>query len=162
MRRPSPDVLPEVARAAWDTVRSSDGPELVLTACCTLMTPMYGGGVTPGKVDCELPIRASALRGQLRFWWRLLNGAGRKPAAVFSDESALWGGISGHGPRASQVTVRVAADPVNDPDKRLVAWKSLENSPSYALILNPRRQSRASGRAVSLRAGAALQADGKE
>ena len=104
MRRPNPDVLPEVARAVWDTVRSSDGPELVLTACCTLMTPMYGGGVTPGKVDCELPIRASALRGQLRFWWRLLNGAGRKPAEVFSDESALWGGISGHGPRASQVT----------------------------------------------------------
>ena len=137
MRRPSPNVLPEVAQAVWDTVQSSDGPELVLTACCTLITPMYGGGVTPGKVDCELPIRASALRGQLRFWWRLLNGAGREPAEVFSDESALWGGISGHGPRASQVTVRVAADPVNDPDKRLVAWKNIENSPSYALILNP-------------------------
>ena len=68
---------------------------------------MFGGGVTAGEVDPEMPIRASALRGQLRFWWRLLYGADKEPAKLFVAESALWGGISSEGPRVSQVTLQV-------------------------------------------------------
>ena len=139
MRRPSPNVLPEVAQAVWDTVQSSDGPERVLTACCTLMTPMYGGGVTPGKVDCELPIRASALRGQLRFWWRLLQCTGDDGEAfadsrkLFGVETDLWGGISSKGPRASRVALQVKSTPVEE--QRLVAWRNGQGFPAYALIL---------------------------
>jgi CRISPR-associated protein Cmr1 len=40
---------------------------------CKLATPMYGGGVTPNGVDRAMPIRATAIRGQLRFRWRLLD-----------------------------------------------------------------------------------------
>ncbi len=41
---------------------------------CTLVTPMYGGGVDAGKVDEDMPIRATAIRGQLRiFWWRIAH-----------------------------------------------------------------------------------------
>ena len=110
MRQPNPNVSPEQAQAIWDTARSSAGSEpreRVVTARCTLVTPMFGGGVTAGEVDRDMPIRASALRGQLRFWWRLLHGAGGKSADPFGAESLLWGGISGNGPRASRVTLQV-------------------------------------------------------
>lgn len=58
----------------------------------TTITPIYGGGVTAGEPDTELPVRASAIRGQLRFWWRLLHRThcGR---ALFIAERALWGAM---------------------------------------------------------------------
>lgn len=84
---------------------------------CKLVTPMYGGGVTPGEVDREMPIRATAIRGQLRYWWRLLNrnrpehlAADGKPDSgkLFASERAIWGGLGDEGSlAASQVTVRV-------------------------------------------------------
>ena len=100
---------------------------------CTLTTPMYGGGVTPGEVDSRLPIRPGALRGQLRFWWRLLNGASRDPREVFAAESELWGGIASAGPRASRVALHVAAEPVGS--DQMVKSRS-HGFPAYALILD--------------------------
>ncbi|MEJ2046041.1 MAG: type III-B CRISPR module RAMP protein Cmr1 [Reinekea sp.] len=38
---------------------------------CELVTPLYGGGIEAGVIDEEMPIRASSIRGQLRFWWRI-------------------------------------------------------------------------------------------
>ena len=134
MRTPNPELAPENARTLWDTTQPSSGAERVVTARCTLMTPMFGGGVKPGEVDREMPIRASALRGQLRFWWRLLTGAGKEPADLFIVESALWGGISSEGPRASQVTLQVKCDPVND-QELIPARNKVAGIPTYALIL---------------------------
>ena len=155
MREPNPNVQPEQAQAIWDAARPSAGSgpsERVVTAHCTLITPMFGGGVTAGEVDPEMPIRASALRGQLRFWWRLLYGAGKKPADLFAAESALWGGISSKGPRASRVTLQVrqatkrapgdrstssAGTPVSD--QQLIRRKDRDlDHPEYALILEPK------------------------
>ena len=133
MRTPNPELAPENARTLWDTTQPSSGAERVVTARCTLMTPMFGGGVKPGEVDREMPIRASALRGQLRFWWRLLNGASKEPADLFMVESALWGGISSEGPRASQVTLQVKCAPVDD--QKLTHAKNNARIPAYALIL---------------------------
>lgn len=82
---------------------------------CTLVTPMYGGGVKPGVVDRELPFRPTAIRGQLRFWWRLLNrldaeGRPRSPKALFEAERAIWGGLGDSESLArSNVSVRVRA-----------------------------------------------------
>lgn len=39
-----------------------------------LVTPLLGGGHTSGQVDVSRPIRASAIRGHLRFWWRATHG----------------------------------------------------------------------------------------
>lgn len=55
-----------------------------------LITPMYGGGVEAGVVDEEMPVRATSIRGQLRFWWRLLYGLGlsdmrEKEAEIFGS-----------------------------------------------------------------------------
>ncbi len=67
------------------------------TLNCELITPMYGGGVISTKVDEKMPIRASAIRGQLRFWWRLLakhkwNLGNDK--TIRQAEFKLWGGMN--------------------------------------------------------------------
>lgn len=150
MRQPNQNVLPKHARGVWDATRSSSGSEPV-TVRCTLVTPMFGGGVKPGEVDREMPIRASALRGQLRFWWRLLYGAGN----LFVAESALWGGISSKGPRASQVTLQVRQTmnrgpgnlPASSPPSGArvgaqLAPESKLDLPPYALIPDPEKKGR--------------------
>lgn len=79
---------------------------------CELVTPMYGGGVKSTVVDEQMPIRASSIRGQLRFWWRLL--AKNKwqlgdDKEIQKQEFALWGGM-GSGDDdgiASQVFIKV-------------------------------------------------------
>ena len=124
-------INPEGAAALWR--ESAPVRRATVTAKCQLITPMYGGGVQAGEVDRAMPIRASALRGQLRFWWRLLYGGGRASTDVFKDECALWGGISAEGPRASQVTVRIDCEPVND--SQLIDAKS-NDVPDYGLILD--------------------------
>ena len=139
MRRTNPKISPESASAVWDAAQSSIGPECTVTAQCTLITPMYGGGITAGNIDVTCPIRASSLRGQLRFWWRLLNDTGQTSSELFAAESELWGGISKQGPRASRVTLHVGNKSVDE--GQLVARKSdlarekPPGFPPYALIL---------------------------
>ncbi len=146
MRRPDPAIRPETARRAWDAAAAPSDDPCGVTLRCELVTPVYGGGVTPGEVDRAMPIRAAALRGNLRFWWRLLRCTGSDGKAfrddaqkLFRAETKLWGGISGKGPQASRVAVRVHAARVEPGD--LVAWKSGNgvdgNFPAYALILKP-------------------------
>ncbi|MDP2834548.1 MAG: type III-B CRISPR module RAMP protein Cmr1 [Pseudomonadota bacterium] len=87
--------------------------------CCTLVTPLFGGGVKPGEVDGEMPIRASAIRGQLRFWWRLLNrghhpgGDGTSASqALYLAEREIWGGLGDQDTlAASKVALRVELPP---------------------------------------------------
>ena len=88
-----------------------------------------------------MPIRASAIRGQLRFWWRLLNDEGREAAGLVQlTESALWGGIASAEPRASQVTLQVDCEPVESKDMVGAKDKSRE-FPAYAFILDPKSRS---------------------
>lgn len=74
---------------------------------CKLVTPMYGGGVEAGKVDREMPIRASEIRGQLRFWWRIACAHFVTSQEMYRRESEIWGGIGAEKPTASKVEVRV-------------------------------------------------------
>ena len=61
----------------------------------TVVTPMFGGGYEPGKVDENRPVRESTIRGQLRFWWRATRGAAfasayelrKREAEIFGDTS---------------------------------------------------------------------------
>jgi len=60
-----------------------------------LVTPMIGGSAEPGKINETSPIRATAIRGHLRFWWRATRGAvckdvaelRQKEAEIFGDTS---------------------------------------------------------------------------
>ena len=79
------------------------------TLHCELITPMYGGGVVSTKVDEHMPIRASSIRGQLRFWWRLLAKHKWPITNIAQAETQLWGGM-GKGDddgEASKVLLRV-------------------------------------------------------
>ena len=75
---------------------------------CELVTPLHGGGVVARESDEKLPVRVTAIRGQLRFWWRLLaqqkwNLSGK---SLREAEFRLWGGI-GEEAAASLVFLRV-------------------------------------------------------
>ncbi|MGX5672437.1 type III-B CRISPR module RAMP protein Cmr1 [Thermomonas fusca] len=112
--RPAPDFNGIGEAAAGITHREGD----TLTYDCTLVTPMYGGGVKAGEVDTLMPIRATAIRGQLRFWWRLLN---RKrfanSHAMFEAERAIWGGLGDETSLAkSKVVVSVVSGSVPPAD----------------------------------------------
>ena len=54
-------------------------------------------GVKAGEPDTQMPIRASAIRGQLRYWWRFLA---TNPALLISGEDLfnaerdIWGGMA--------------------------------------------------------------------
>lgn len=77
---------------------------IVLLRAYRLLTPLFGGGVRAGEVDTTTPIRATAVRGQLRFWWRATRGgefAG--VAAMKQREDAVWGSTGGASPVAITV-----------------------------------------------------------
>src|SRR5437764_717146 len=48
--------------------------ELPKTYAVEVITPLVGGGVEAGRIDERFPIRATAIRGHLRHWWRLTIG----------------------------------------------------------------------------------------
>jgi len=72
-----------------------------------LITPLFGGGVKPGENDPEHPVRMKALRGQLRFWWRMLAAYGAfqdyglsaltNGSVLYEEETARWGGAGENG-----------------------------------------------------------------
>ena len=39
-----------------------------------VITPLFGGGVDPAKADPVTVVRATEIRGHLRFWWRATRG----------------------------------------------------------------------------------------
>ena len=135
MRRPNPALDADDALLSWERSRSTT--EIAsLTVKCRLSTPMYGGGVRPGEVDRQLPIRPSAIRGQLRYWWRLLNGSGKSSQELFAAEAELWGGISRAGPHASRVILHVRSKPIQSGD---MVDASKTEFPRYAFILERKK-----------------------
>lgn len=81
-----------------------------------VVTPLFGGGVETGVVDPQQPIRAAAIRGQLRFWWRTCNAARFESlTALQREERCLWGSATKQkddttGPAAIGMWVSVEAD----------------------------------------------------
>lgn len=107
------------------------------------LTPIYGGGVKAGEPDPLMPVRAAAIRGQLRFWWRLLKQHHpEKPltgAELFAAEREIWGGMAEKNQDyASKVRVRV-----NEfRNKRKVpckAFLSNQQNPALDYVLFPAR-----------------------
>ena len=77
-----------------------------------LLTPMFGGGTEAGVSDPLLPIRPTAVRGQLQFWWRATRGAGlHSPEELRVRQTAVWGSTE----RASPVEVEVREVDVSPP-----------------------------------------------
>jgi CRISPR-associated protein Cmr1 len=120
MRQPKPDLLTDDVVDDWSTER----PAAQDIYACKLVTPLYGGGVEAGEVDANMPIRASAIRGQLRFWWRLTRGGSLSGSDLFERERSIFGGIGSGKPTASKVAVRVRGRPCVAADWRKSDGKS--------------------------------------
>lgn len=57
-----------------------------------LITPLFGGGVTPGETDIVTIVRGTEIRGHLRFWWRACRGGQFSNLAEMKQrENKLWG-----------------------------------------------------------------------
>lgn len=57
-----------------------------------LITPLYGGGVTPAEPDPITVVRATEIRGNLRFWWRAYHaGKYGDLTSLKKAEDELWG-----------------------------------------------------------------------
>lgn len=59
-----------------------------------MITPMLGGGVEKGVVDEAMAVRASAIKGQVRYWWRFLRMSEtdfNDSTTLFDDEARVWG-----------------------------------------------------------------------
>ena len=75
-----------------------------------LITPLFGGGVAPAQADPVTVVRATEVRGHLRFWWRACRGglSGGDGQAMKDAEDRLWGAAStSQNPRPSLVQVQV-------------------------------------------------------
>ncbi len=61
-----------------------------------LITPLFGGGVTPNVVDEITPVRGTAVRGHLRFWWRAVRGGhfAGDLQKMKAKEDEIWGSSS--------------------------------------------------------------------
>jgi len=95
---------------------------------CKLVTPMYGGGVNAGEVDKNMPIRASSIRGHLRFWWRIACGPSDDPKTMLEKEEAIWGGIGSGSAKASRVEIRVVCKPLPININQLESSKSMKGA----------------------------------
>lgn len=69
-----------------------------------IVTPMFGGGYEAGKVDEDRFVRESAIKGQLRFWWRATRGAAYDSAYELRKREAV---IFGDTSRPSSVKVKI-------------------------------------------------------
>src|SRR5207237_989465 len=75
-----------------------------------LITPLFGRGVEPRVNDVACPVRATASRGQLQFWWRATR---RTRSQTVPELRAVQTDVWGSTERASRVQVsvdRVKAD----------------------------------------------------
>ncbi len=78
-----------------------------------VITALFGGGVTPAEADPITTIRASGIRGHLRFWWRACRAAKfGNLAEMKRTEDALWGTAAAHNTASgpSRVQISVIAD----------------------------------------------------
>ncbi len=91
-----------------------------------VVTPMFGGSATTREVDSGRPIRATSIRGQLRFWWRAIYGRRyASPEELFKAEERIFGSDSVHGQVALSVDIKntgtvVDYSTIKRPDPELV------------------------------------------
>jgi CRISPR-associated protein Cmr1 len=79
-----------------------------LTCRVDVITPLFGGGVEPGRNDpcLQTIVRGTSVRGHLRFWWRATRGARyENPAELFGREAEIWGSTDNPSPVVIQTEI---------------------------------------------------------
>ncbi len=118
-----------------------------------LITPLYGGGVKPTEADPITVVRATEIRGHLRFWWRACRGGkfNGNLKEMKKEEDAIWGKAYEKGDsmipqeQVIQITVDVDSSRRGEPVKPFIITekkrpKPSNNIPGYAAFpLQPDR-----------------------
>ena len=109
-----------------------------LTYKLKVITPIYGGGVEAGKPDGDMPIRATAIRGQLRYWWRFLQmNHPEKPLQgeeLFKEERRIWGGMTDDPDKGGSSNVFIAINIIQKTINKKKASEYKQNGIKYALF----------------------------
>lgn len=101
------------------------------------ITPIYGGGVSPGEPDMYLPVRATSIRGQLRHWWRFLashcNSHPLSGTQLYQAEQYIWGGMAQSNDEhqdadfSSKVSIKVDCNNSQNNINRILCSTFIEN-----------------------------------
>lgn len=132
------------------TYRNSTPPEITLKEQkekvstikreYTLITPLFGGGAEPAERDLVTTIRATEIRGQLRFWWRACRAAKYETIEELkAAEDAIWGKAHKKGDKDSlkyyqtvQIVVEVADKDRGEPEEPYpISDKDRYGNPKY-------------------------------
>jgi CRISPR-associated protein Cmr1 len=98
-------------QATPPNVQKRDSGRITQVRAYTLITPLFGGGVEPAAADPVTVVRATEIRGHLRFWWRATRSGhfNGDLAAMKRREDAIWGTAaakgSDRGPSQVQVVI---------------------------------------------------------
>lgn len=139
----------------------ADAP-LSFSLAIKIVTPVLGGGYENGSSDTLTPVRSSAIRGMLRWWWRATMGAACKDSLeLHARESDIWGATDRQSKVFLEVTngqLAAGIDALRNENGRNVF-----EQPAYALFpaqSNPSRKIHKSGSfTLHLRFPAALRKD---
>lgn len=98
-----------------------------------LITPCFCGGSEPDK---QAEIRASSIRGQLRWWFRTLGGfKSLDPTPVRDQEALIFGSTAGDEGRAGKLIIRVSEPVVSANQQNADDLGATMNTPlGYALF----------------------------
>jgi CRISPR-associated protein Cmr1 len=119
-RRPPIDPPPAVEKRTDDFITQVRRYKLI--------TPLFGGGVDPQTADPVTVIRATEVRGHLRFWWRATRGGqfNGDLTKMRTTEELIWGSAAAEGrPGPSNVSVEVVV--TNQGSERPIKAKSIES-----------------------------------
>ena len=79
-----------------------------ITRTYKLITPMFGGGFEAAKYDPITSIRASSIKGQLRFWWRAARvGQFYSLEELKKAEDLLWGAAAGDNTEVGEARIKI-------------------------------------------------------
>lgn len=92
-------------------IKQTSDPDIITqTRTYKLITPLFGGGAKTQKPDEVTTVRATEVRGHLRFWWRatrggMFNGDLKK---MKEEEERIWGAAAKNGKKGhSDVKINV-------------------------------------------------------
>jgi CRISPR-associated protein Cmr1 len=109
-----------------------------------VITPLFGGGYEPRETDPVSPVRAAAIRGHLRFWWRALYGAGFETAEdLFREEKALWG--SAEEPGKACIRVNITNKGSLKPHSQIAPRTTPRTGPQEGIFLFPFQEQKSDG-----------------
>lgn len=129
-RKPKSDlepIMPDLNPNGYAQDHPKADEYITETRSYKLITPLFGGGVEAGVNDPITPIRASGIRGQLRFWWRAIRGGGYGSIEdLRSKEAEIWGSATTANNTDNQYLVNIHIEQIKN-----ISRQNYRNYPGY-------------------------------